>query len=465
MLRNKFCKFVLIVKYDRMNTKLILFSLVLFCWQPLAAQEDYGQNVVDALYMRQYADALDYYDRHKDNITGWNLLCYKAITSAILNKPDSAIAHLNILVNEVAYADSGSGAVTQDWLYDRLIRMYYYSGDYENAVKYFDSWVAKPWNQSVDAGLIRFLRYFYYTRSLYPTMTLQNTGVAENIRVKMQTKHHIEVEAQYNKIPLKVNTIFDTGGSTYFVMGRRTADSIGVRRAAYDSTSYHINGGDMLSYNGVIDSIRIGNLLIRDAPVLVDLGDTPLDSVTPDSIFAPKVIMGLPVIKRLNHIQLDMRNEEMVISLNKKDAATGRSNIFLDNANIYEKLLLTGRLNGARFTAFFDTGWDKKDSLAILVAKDFYQNHRNTFPNLEDNSVDSTAIRLLNNNFKIHHIRVPESQLQIDGKLLTFHYDVIVLQDRYDVLVKNDDGLIGLEPLQRFNKVTLDFHNMRLELD
>jgi hypothetical protein len=39
---------------------------------------------------------------------------------------------------------------------------------------------------------------------------------------------------------------------------------------------------------------------------------------------------------------------------------------------------------------------------------------------------------------------------------------VVVLQDSYNVLVKNDDGLIGLIALQRFNKVTLDFYNMRL---
>jgi tetratricopeptide (TPR) repeat protein len=454
-----------------MKLKFILLTLSLLCLQPLAAQEDYGQNLLDALYMRQYADALDYYDRHKDSIADRYLLVYKAITSVVLNKPDSAIAYLNILLNDT-YPDSGGGAMVEDWFYDRLIRMYRYRGDYENAAKCYERLAARlavrPYNTDSYAEYLRDLNNLSQRKSLFPTMTLLNTGETEDIRIKMQiAKHIITHEAQYNKTLLKIKTCFDTGGrDAYFTMGRRTADSIGVKVVVADSTP--INDNETNSFRGVIDSIRMGNLLIRNAPVWVVLADTtPLDYDADDSTFTPLVVIGLPVIKRLNHIRLDMRNEEMVISLNRKDAATGRSNMFLDNANIYEKLLLTGRLNGARFTAFFDTGWGnyKRDSVAILVTRDFHQNHRNTFPNLEDNSVDSTAIRLLNNNVKINYIRVPESQLQIDGKLQTFHRDVVVLQDRYDVLVKNDDGLIGLEPLKRFKKVTLDFYNMRLELD
>ncbi|MDR0711941.1 MAG: hypothetical protein LBF67_06325 [Prevotellaceae bacterium] len=459
-----------------MKTQFILLTLALLCLQPLAAQEDYGQNVVDGLYMRQYADVLDYYDRHKDSIAGLPLLVYKAITSVALNKPDSAIAYLNILLNDAYPDSSGGGAIAEDWFYDRLIRMYRYRGDYENAAKCYERLAARlavrPYNTDSYAEYLRVLNNRSQQESLFSTMTLLNTGETEDIRIKMQiAKHMIIPEAQYNKTLLKIKTCFDTGFQDgYFVMGRRTADSIGVKKVVV-ADSMPINGDKMSSFRGVIDSIRMGNLLIRNAPVLVMLADTtPLDYDADDSTFTPRVVMGLPVIKRLNHIRLDMRNEEMVISLNRKDAATGKSNMFLDNANIYEKLLLTGRLNGARFTAFFDTGWwGTKDSLAILVTKDFYQNYKEAFPNLEDNSVDSTTIRLLNNNSKINHIRVPESQLQIDGKLLTFHRDVVVLQDSYNVLVKSlikdDGGLIGLIPLQRFNKVTLDFYNMRLEVE
>jgi hypothetical protein len=118
-----------------MKASLILFAVTLLFLQPLSAQENYGQNLVDALYYRQYADALDYYARYKDSIQNdADHLAYKAITSAIFNKRDSAIAYLNILLNEYTYADSGGEALTEDWFYEWLISMYRCSGDYRNAI-------------------------------------------------------------------------------------------------------------------------------------------------------------------------------------------------------------------------------------------------------------------------------------------------------------------------------------------
>jgi hypothetical protein len=452
-----------------MKTKVIMLTATLLCARLLSAQNIYEQTLLDTLFQGKYADALDYYARHEDSIkNAAHYQTYKAITSAVLNKPDSAIAYLNILLNEYTYADSGGGAIAEDWYYDWLIRMYRNGGDQENVIKSFDRLTAKPRYRSRDASLLQGIRNFHQNSSLYPTMTLINTGVNEDIRIKIQAEEDIEFEAQYNKSHLKIRTVFDTGGSdVYFIMGHKTADSVGIKIADFDSVLMRMNYGNESNYVlGIVDSVRIGNLLIRNASVFISLVDTPLDSAN-DSTFVPMVVMGLPMIKKFNHVQLDMQNGEMIISLNKKEAATGRSNMFLNKADIYQRLLVSSSLNGVRFTAFFDTGFGKysRDSIAILIGKDFYQNYSKAFPTLKDSNVDSTSVRLLGNKQNVKYIRVPESRLQIGDKLQIFHQDAVVLTEDSRFLIENDDGLIGFEALKRTSKVTLDFYNMRLELE
>jgi hypothetical protein len=447
-----------------MKPKFILFSLALLCLQPLAAQEDYGQNVVNALYMGQYADALDYYDRHKDSIAGWHLLVYKAITSVILNRPDSAIAYLNTLLNEYTYADSGNSSLTEEWYYKWLIYTYYHNGDYEDALRYVDSLSVEARHQSEN---FEELKNFVQSSKRYPSMEILNTGGTEEIRIKTDIQTKIICNALYNSYPTGISTLFDTGYDGYFSMSKEIADSIGVR-ILEEPFWFELNRAKVLTARGVIDSVRIGNLLIKNAMVAVSYSDTILDAMAPPLGYKPSnITLGLPLIKRLNHIQIDIANNEMVISLTKKELCTKKANLFslfglLPNETLYAMC----KLNGVSFTVYFDIGADYKD-IDILICNNFYQKYNSMFSDLMGNNRLDGNITVTAPSYQqsFKFLAVPELLLQLRDLPANIQSNAFIILDDDTPFMGAGDGVIGVNFLRKFRKVTLDFYNMRLELD
>jgi tetratricopeptide (TPR) repeat protein len=451
-----------------MKPKIIMHTAALLCAHLLPAQNNYEQTLLDTLFVGKYADALDYYARHEDSIktAAYYYQAYQAITSAILNKPDSAIAYLNVLLNEYTYADSGNNALTEDWHYKWLVYTYYHSGDYDNALRYLDRWSAEARHQNEDFGEVK---NFIQSRKRYPPMEILNTGETEEIRIKVYAQNPFLCDAQYNNYLCNVSTIFDTGTPVPFVMNKDLADSVGVKILEGPFWS-EVNGNKVLNARGVIDSVRIGNLLIKNAMVAVTYNDPAPDSIHSLDHKPSYVMLGLPLIKRLNHIQIYVSGNEMIVSLTKKEPDTKKANMFalFDDSLPGETLYAMSKLNGVSFTAHFNTGADFKD--AFLIDKSFYQKHDSMFSCLPENNWDGGIVTLstLNAHPTFIFLAVPEVLIQVRYLPVDIRSTAFILHDSIDSDfngMRKGDGTIGNNLLKRFSKITMDFHNMRLELE
>jgi hypothetical protein len=441
---------------------------------PLTAQDRYNEETLAGMLIKgEWYDAMDYYATYKDSV-GSDLIYhyYWAVMGTAFNKPDSAIASIKILLEQYSdMLDPSMPALFRGW----LVYVYKNLGDYKNVLKEINSMVA---DSIISAD--RFSEWEAYCTEMqeYPKMEILNTGKRKAIRIKREDRAIIVCNARYSRCTFGVNTIFDTGNTFPFSMNKKMADSIGVR-ILKDSIDVLYNGEKRLMARGLIDSVRIGDLLIRNAIASV-LYDTPKPDSSNHSMDChyDDIIMGLPMIKQLNYLELDIPNNDIVIWLERKTSKAGKINMVVRFwGQETESLRLSSRLYGEgwqdtlEFNAFFDTGAESLDNCSLSVGSKFYQKHEQLFSYLIGNNKVEEELTFPCKEFPLSgkKIFIPkEIFLRIRGISDDVQNTAVILRwddDDEFIPYMMEDGTVTCNFFKLFRKVTLDFYNMRLELE
>jgi hypothetical protein len=144
-------------------------------------------------------------------------------------------------------------------------------GEYGNGLKILDIIEAFLSRQSSEGNEhVKSMENVAKLKNHYQAMSLSMTEIyhlenTESVRVSIQTEPLIIFPAQYNQTLLK--TAFDTGAAFPFFIEKRNVEKVGVRIEPHPDIM--LNGEATRSTYGIIDSVRIGSLLIKNAPVLV----------------------------------------------------------------------------------------------------------------------------------------------------------------------------------------------------
>lgn len=315
-------------------------------------------------------------------------------------------------------------------------------------------------------------------RYLDSRIEIRNESETEEIHIPIKTESLLLFDAKYNTSTLQ--TIFDTGSSYLFFTDKKNAEKAGIKMMEPYNMSM-MNGIEMSSAAGWIDSIRIGSLLIKNVPVYVVenglftrcIPDSILNDrekkAKADSIFDQfQMIMGTPFIQMLNHIRLNLPEKEMIISLNRKDAENKNSNMYIGSHYLYLNL----KANGMDFTAFFDTGGNI-GKWTTVVNNRFYQAHKDIFPvaaskeNKGENS-DLPKQCWIHEVSTVPSFSKPQSFiLSINDKQMDVHEETVILNTDSDLssfsFPFQKDGYLSFEFLKKFKELTFDFHNMLLD--
>lgn len=428
--------------------------------------------LADLLFKKQIVEAQEHYALHRDSIVHpFALDSYRLITAIYADKPDSVLLLLP------AFIDKYHGTLIPDDVLLHLPSFYWDLGEYDNGLNVLDAIetvIRKKQNGEENREEILTeiakLKHRYTTYSLLPKFEIEAPENTERIQVAMQTEPLILFDAQYNNTTL--STVFDTGSGYPFFTNKKNAEKSGIKLIEPFSYQY-LNGEKISLAYGMIDSIRIGSLLIKNALVVITEENRHFEKCVPDSVqnkeeaFAKidsiydllEIVLGLPIIKVLNYIQLDIPNNTLTFSPNRKNTAELRkkSNMFMESGSLY----LQTEINGLNFIAFMDTGGDLGET-SVLIGEQFYWNHLKHIPSdvFKEKGIQPSCEKNLLNHLASFSPDVLTMKLENHVFDLA-NETMILMADSKSPSIK--DGFIGLGLFKKMERVTFDFDAMRMD--
>jgi hypothetical protein len=273
-----------------------------------AQTRNYDQELCDLLYGKRIKDAQYYYSEYKDSIFHpFSIDSYQLMSNIYAGKPDSVLLQLPIFIGDYY------GSIIDDNLLFFLPAFYWDMGEYASGLKmldvieaFFNKQQSEEQRNEKSLREVEKLKKRYKVMSLFPKPEIKISDSADVIHVSIQKEPLLIFDAKYNQTIFK--TVFDTGTSYPFFTQKKNVEKAGIRIIEPYSENM-INGKELSSTYGIIDSVRIGCLLIKNMPVLV-LEDGYFNRCIPDSVMNKKdklseidsianlmeIVMGLPVI-------------------------------------------------------------------------------------------------------------------------------------------------------------------------
>ena len=370
-------------------------------------------------------------------------LMSEALLGYYFNRPDETVACVDsllqhhqaelglgnitsmLLVKSNVEANRGNHAVAADMLKDftSQLRAQGVKMDYtqiDEAIRFYDSFRdCPPMKIEIPKG--------------DAVIAMSNDSIElkiENDTVQRGTAMY--VTAIVNNRPYKA--IFDTGAGSTF-MSEAFAKKAGVRQL---TDSLPIHGGTMVyGQAGILDSMQIGDIMVRNVPVMIN-SDTTLNWVE-DIDF----LIGADIMRLLGEIQIFPHSGKIVIPAKLSEKPASGSNMYMDNRT----LILRGESGGKSYNFIFDTG----NGLAAL-SHSFY----------EDNKTEIDAkgkrVRRLTGGIGLVEERdmlmLPEWSFQFGGKDVVFRDIRVTFESNSHTPYA---GNIGMALVNQFGKVTINF--------
>ncbi|NDV69235.1 retropepsin-like aspartic protease [Dysgonomonas sp. 25] len=256
-------------------------------------------------------------------------------------------------------------------------------------------------------------------------------------------------------VPVTVNGkeerfIFDTGCPGGVFLSEEYATRYGVR-ITFDSLGVSGTGGSGMGKMGILDSVAIGDMILKNLVVVVVPSNPAVDSV-----FKVDAVLGTDIMKLAGEVQIFPNKGKIVFPIHKTPLpATGRNMMKTSGDSFFVKaysgnerlimLLDTGDSNAGLNSSYYHRYKEaierdgKKESFLTggyggVNTKQFY-----TYPAL--------PLRIGSHNFEIKDIYIDttplENTLQLGG----------------------EEGALGMGFIRLFEKVTISFDHMFIEVE
>ncbi|MDR3796153.1 retropepsin-like aspartic protease [Phocaeicola sp.] len=272
-------------------------------------------------------------------------------------------------------------------------------------------------------------------------------------------QHSIEMDGSING--KEGRFLFDTGAGGNLITPK-LAKEYGLRSLDTDITVAGVGGLKEGGY-AIADTLRIGGMTWLNVPFAVidtHTGHEEADKYNEKYQLPP--VIGLPVMLCMQEIQLDFARRELVIPAIPTPNPLGRSNLIRTDTEGLQ--LKTADESGHPVYFHFDTGF-------------YYTNMEPTWYNRHRQEVDAAGVP---DSLRVAGIggvaitrtyRLPQMKFQIGNGTVTIDsinvntgIDLHTGQRRNtDVSKGTEDGVLGLNALEKFSKVILNLKDMYME--
>lgn len=370
-------------------------------------------------------------------------LMSEAMLGYYFNRPDQAVASVDSLLQN-HQAELGLGNITSMLILKSAVE--FNRGNYAasaDMLKSFESQL-KAQNVAMDyAQIDASVGLYQLFRSCRPMTTERPKGDVTipmtNEPVVLKIPNDTVPRGTVMRVPVEIGgktyrPIFDTGVGMTF-MSANFAKKVGVRVLG-DSMKI-IGGSTVKGQAGVLDSMSIGGIVVRNVPVAIN-SDTTLNRVA-DIDF----VLGLDVMMLFDEVQIFPHDGNIVVPARPTACPSTGSNMYVAN----RQLNIKGASGGKDCVFFFDTG----NGQASLSAS-FYKANK---PEID--AVAKNVRRLSGGVGAVENkdmLLLPSWTLRFGGHAVVFKN--LPVQLEYSRIVSGS-GNIGMALVNQFHKVTLNF--------
>lgn len=252
--------------------------------------------------------------------------------------------------------------------------------------------------------------------------------------------------------------IFDTGAGINIISPKQASDHNLKLLDAY----MPMQGiGKQYGQYALADTMRIGDMTWINVPFFVvdiQAGHTKADSILKQ---LPPVI-GLPVMLSMQEIQMDFTNHEFIIPSSPTPNPMNRSNLLrTDSENL--RIASTDKDDNP-LLFHFDTG-----GYYTQLTPKWYAGHKaeiDTTGSLDSIRIAGVGGISITRAYKMPKMtfRIGRGTADLDSVMVDTGIDLYTgNQKMTEYLNGNEDGTIGLDLLERFTQVTLNFKDMYLD--
>ncbi len=372
-------------------------------------------------------------------------LMSEALLGYYFNRPDESVAGVDSLLRH-HQAELGLGNIMSIIVVKSLVESR--RGNYATASDMLKNFESQLKAQGVDidyAQLDVSIRHYDIFRDFPKMSIVRPKGDAvipmhnDSIVLKIPNDTVPRGTAMYIPVVMggkEYSAIFDTGAGSTF-MSAAFAEKTGVKVV---KDSLQIQGsGRVYGQVGIIDSMLIGDIMIRNIPVTIN-PDTTLNKV-----FDTDLLVGADIMTRLGEIQIFPHKGQIVVPEQPTVKPEGGSNMYIDNLS----MVLKGENDSKTYGFFFDTG-----NGTAALSRDFYEKNKAY--------IDARAKRVRRLTGGIGAVEerdmllLPSLSLSFGGKDVKFRDICVMLEDNK---VLPYAGNIGMSLVNQFNKITINFND------
>jgi predicted aspartyl protease len=252
------------------------------------------------------------------------------------------------------------------------------------------------------------------------------------------------------RLPVVIGTatqeaVIDTGANLS-VVSASTARRLGLRMTEGDAAVGNSLGGDVAVRLGIADRLEIAGALLSNVVFLV-MDDEALTFPVPGG-YRIDAIIGLPVLRALGRFSFEASNSFRVEPM--RFAAATATNLRMSGSDPYVVVAVAGK----EHPLFLDTGANSS-LLAVRFARE-HPELKGT-QRLESGRAGAGGVERVHRQ-KIEQVPIRVGRVEANLSSLKVETEPTPgEEDRY--------GVLGADLLRTFERVTLDFQAMTLEVD
>lgn len=376
----------------------------------------------------------------------------KAMVSMAFNKPQKGIIALDsLLSNEEYQSQLGFGNICNLV----MLKSKFYADKFKfreasdllgefikNASKYFTEELSKNVQSQYD---------YYTSLAKLDKMSIYRPKKDCNLKCNILTKNNKSLLSVFCKVnEQNAEMIFDTGNPSFTLVSKAFAEKYGIRKI---DAEIEVKGvGKESGWIGTTDSLNLGGIVCYN-PIFYVVNSILPEKAVKEELVQFEAVLGSNILFEIGEFQYFPKENKIIFPSNKTPLPQCGHNLIMRND---KHQYIQTYINGKRRQMHLDSG-----SARTTMSNKFYSENKSWV--IEKGKRDSTNYAGFGGISRQLIYTLPQLDITIGNKKHELKDVEVQTEQSHDIW--EDIGTIGINFLSQYEKITVSYENMFIEIE